>query len=61
MRKTIHCLSPHLKGYQSEVLELLVNFDAFNINSISRLKNAPADLSATSAARIVPTNNRCTI
>ena len=41
--------------------DLIVNFDAFNINSIPRLKNAVADLLATLAARLVPTNNRCTI
>ena len=60
-RNTIHCLSPHLKGYQNEVWDFLLNFDAFNIVSIPRLKNAAADLLATSAARLVPTNNQCSI
>ena len=46
-RNTIHCLSPHLKGYQSEFLGLITDFDAFDINSIPRLKNAAADLLAT--------------
>ena len=38
-----------------------MNFNAFNIVSIPRLKNAAADLLATSATRLVPTNNRCSI
>ena len=28
VRNTIHCLYPHLKGYQNEEWELLMNFDA---------------------------------
>ena len=60
-RNTIHCLSPHLKGYQNEVWELIMNFDVFNINLIPRLQNATADLLATSAARLFPTNNKCSI
>ena len=54
----IHCISPHLKAYQNEVWDLLKCFNTFNIISIPRLKNAAADLFATSAARIVPSNNR---
>ena len=38
-----------------------MNFDAFSIVSIPRLKNTATDLLATSAARLVPTNNRCSI
>ena len=38
-----------------------MNFDVFNIVSIPRLKNAAVDLLATSNARLVPTNNRCSI
>ena len=59
VRNTIHCLSPHLKGYQNKVWDLLMNFDAFNIVSIPRLKNVATDLLATSVARLVPTNNKC--
>ena len=40
---------------------MLTNFYAFNILSIPRLKNAAADLLATSAARLVPTNKKCSI
>ena len=54
-------MSPHLKGYQNGVWELITNFNAFNIISIPRLQNAAADLLATSAARLVPTNNKCSI
>ena len=57
----IHCISPHLKAYQNEVCDLLKYFNAFNIISIPRIKNAAADLLATSAARLVPTNNRCSV
>ena len=41
--------------------DLLINFHAFNIYSIPRAKNAATDLLDTSAARLVPTNNRCSI
>ena len=61
VRNKIHCISPHLKAYQNELWELLTNFDAFNIFSIPRVKNVADDVLATSAARLVPTNNRCSI
>ena len=61
VRNKIHCISPHLKAYQNEVWDLLTNFDAFNIFSIPRVKNAATNLLGTSAARLVPTNNRCSI
>ena len=38
---------------------MLKYFQAFNIVSIPRLKNATTDLLATSAVRLVPSNNRC--
>ena len=47
IRNQIHCVSPHLKAYQNEVWDLLKCFNAFNIISIPRLKNAAADLLAT--------------
>jgi ribonuclease HI len=34
VRNTIHCLSSHLKNYQSEVWELIKSFTAFNINIV---------------------------
>ena len=61
MRNTIHFISPQLKTYQNEAWDLLTNFDAFNITSIHRLKNAAADMLVASTARLVPMNNRCSI
>ena len=61
VRNTIHCLSPHLKGYQTEVWDLITNFNAFNINSIPRFQNAAANFLVVSIARLVPTNNKCSI
>ena len=61
IRNQIHCISPHLKAYKNEVWDLLKYFHAFNIVSIPRLKNVVADLLATSAARLVPSNNQCSI
>ena len=61
IRNQIHCISPHLKAYQNEVWDLLKCFNAFNIVSIPRHKNAAVDLLATSAARLVPSNNQCSV
>ena len=58
IRNKIHCISPHLKAYQNEVWDLQINFHAFNIVSIPRLKNAVVGLLTTSVARLVPLNNR---
>jgi ribonuclease HI len=54
VRNSIHCLSPHLKCYQSEVWSLINKFSAFNINSIPRLNNAKADLLANVASKLLP-------
>ena len=61
IRYIIHCLFPHIKGYQSEVLKLISHFNDFNINVISRLQNVVVDLFATSASKLVPTNNKCSV
>lgn len=53
VRNTIHCLSGHLKHYQSLVQDLTENFIAFNISSIPRLQNASADLLANVASRLI--------
>ena len=50
IRNKIHCISCHLKAYQNEVLDLMMNFYAFNIVSIPRLKNSVVDLLATLGA-----------
>ena len=39
VRGTIHCIAGHLKNYQAEVWNLLLAFEAFNINSIPRYLN----------------------
>ena len=38
-----------------------MHFNAFNINAVPRLQNVAADLLATSASRLVLTNNKCSI
>jgi ribonuclease HI len=54
VRDSIHCLSPHLKCYQSEVWKLMNKFSSFNINSIPRLNNAKADLLVNVASKLLP-------
>jgi ribonuclease HI len=54
VRESIHCLSPHLKSYQSEVWNLMNKFSAFNINYIPRLNNSEADLLANVASKLLP-------
>jgi ribonuclease HI len=53
VRDSIHCFSPHLKSYQSEVWSLMNKFFAFNINSIPRSNNAEADLLANVASKLL--------
>ena len=57
VRNTIHCLSNHLKHYQSLVQDLTAHFTAFNISSIPRLHNANADLLANVASRLIPSED----
>jgi ribonuclease HI len=54
VRDSIHCLSPHLKCYQSEVWSLMKKISAFNINSIPRSNNVEADLLANVASKLLP-------
>jgi ribonuclease HI len=54
VRNSIHCLTPHLKCYQSEVWSLINQFSAFNINSIPRSSNVEADLLANVASKLLP-------
>jgi hypothetical protein len=54
VRKSIHCLSPHLRSYQTEVWNLIQKFSAFNINSIPRLSNYEADLLANVTSKLFP-------
>jgi ribonuclease HI len=54
VRNSIHCLTPHLKCYQSEVWSLINQFSAFNINSIHRSSNVGVDLLANVASKLLP-------
>jgi ribonuclease HI len=54
VRNSIHCLTPHLKCYQSEVWSLINKFSSFNINSIPRSSNVEADLLANVASKLLP-------
>ena len=53
IRDIIHCLSPHIKGYQYEVWNLISHFNYFDINAIPRLQKVVADLLATFVSRLV--------
>ena len=57
VRNTIHCLSGHLKHYQSLVQDLTKHFIAFNISSIPRLQNASTDLLANVASKLIPSED----
>ena len=50
----IHCIAGHLRNYQAEVWNLLLSFEAFNINSIPHYLNQEADLLANVASRLIP-------
>jgi ribonuclease HI len=54
VRDSIHCLSLHLKSYQSEVWNLMNTFSSFNINFIPRLNNSKEDLLANVASKLFP-------
>ena len=54
VRDSIHCLSPHLKSYQSEVCILMNKFSSFNINSIPRINNVEENLLANVASKLLP-------
>ena len=53
VRNTIHCIEGHLRNYQTEVWNLLLSFEAFNINSIPHYLNQEADLLANVASRLI--------
>ncbi len=54
VKNTIHCLSPHLRSYQSEVRNLISNFEEVIIDPIPRAKNQEADLLANVATKLIP-------
>ena len=57
LRNTIHCLSGHLKNYQSLVQDLTEHFIAFNILPIPKFQNASADLLANVASKLIPSKD----
>lgn len=57
VRNTIHCLSSHLKHYQSLVQDLVSHFLAFNISSIPRSQNVATDLLANVASKLLPSED----
>lgn len=57
VRNTIHCLSNHIKHYQSQVQELTIHFLAFDISSIPRSQNLVADLLANVASKLLPSED----
>lgn len=50
VRNTIHCLSPHLKSYQQEILRLISNFQEFNIIFVPGSYNATANALANTTS-----------
>jgi hypothetical protein len=54
VRNTIHCNSPHLRNYQEEEHRLIEHFEAFNITTISKIKNTLVDSLGTASSRLSP-------
>jgi hypothetical protein len=61
VNNSIHCLSPHLKGYQQEVWKLINNFEAFNITSIPHSQNVVVDTLSNAASRFTSLNNNFSV
>jgi len=57
VRNTIHCLSSHLKHYQSLVQDLVSHFLAFNISPIPRSQNVITNLLANVASKLLPSED----
>jgi hypothetical protein len=57
VRNAIHCLSSHLKHYQSLVQDLTSHFSAFNISFIPRSQNSAAGLLANVASKLLPSED----
>lgn len=53
VRNNIHCVSSHLKHYQSLIQELTSHFIAFNTAPIPRIQSASANLLANIASKII--------
>jgi hypothetical protein len=50
----MHCLSLHMKSYQSEAWGLMHNFLEFDINSIPTISNSEVDLLANVSSKLFP-------
>ena len=57
VRNSVHCLSGHLKHYQSLVQELISQFLAFNISPIPRSQNAAAEFLANVVSKLLPSED----
>jgi len=57
VRNIIHCLYPHLKGYQCEVWNFIYSFEEFNITSILHCQNIVANMLENATSRFIPLNN----
>lgn len=57
VRNMMHCISTHLKHYQSLVRSLTSHFLAFNIYVIPRIQNVSADLLANVASKLIPSED----
>lgn len=57
VRNTIHCLSSHLKHYQSLVQDLITHFLEFNISPIPRSQNATTDLLVNVVSKLLPSED----
>lgn len=53
VRNMIHCISGHLKHYQTLAQNLTSHFIAFNNSTIPRLQNTSTDLLANVASRLI--------
>ena len=53
----IHCISTHLKHYQSLVQSLTSHVLVFSIYAIPRIQNAIADLLANIASKLIPSKD----
>jgi hypothetical protein len=54
---TINYLSPHLRGYQQEVWNLLYSFEAFNIESICHCQNVATNILENTTSKYTPIND----
>lgn len=57
VRNTIHCVSGHLKHYQSLAQNLTSYFSTFNISLVPRMQNESVDLLANVAYRLIPSED----